>query len=525
MVWYTGTKQLTLSGEQYCRLLEELFQVQDQRGVPIPYVMTPYQKEWHAESINILDEEAPDILAVKARGISFTTSFAIDFVVTAMSFKDQILPVISQRFRGAQDILKTMAWVIRNCKVPDIMKMVDIKETEIYFRETNTVIRAYPSGNAADAVRGRRLIRALIDEYAFQNNDKALLVAVQDTMQGRLGQVVIGSTPNGRHNSFADLCKNPAGFSFYSLPVFDPYKFNPSQSILTQDLEPIAPWIDLRKLEERRLRDQTLFEQEYMCSFIDDSLAFYPLSLVVRCQNPDLVNLAKDIELDSNYTYQTKNKVFIGVDVARSSHFTAISVFEQLDEDDIFVQRALFAIRGKDIPTQVRLIVQIARVFSTCVRVAIDETGLGLGLYEYVKKELPAITRGISFASSVRTGEYKQRAKIRDFMLVNMKNLMESGKVELIDDDLQEHHMTMMTYDFNVKEDSTGHGDILFANAMALLPLSYASIGMQPMHSNLSRPEPSDEPQIMTTEVLTQAITTPPQMTLGDKIKWLKKHQ
>ena len=522
MVWYKGTRPLSDTAQQYCKMIEELFKVQDQRGLPIPYKMTPYQQEWHADSINILDEQAPDLLVVKARGISFTTSFAIDFVVTAMSFKDQILPVISQRFKGATDILKTMAWVIRNSNVPDVHNQVDIKETEIYFKQTNTVIRAYPSGKAADAIRGRRLIRAMIDEYAFQSNDKELLVAVQDTMQGQLGQVIIGSTPNGRHNNFKTLCNTPVGFSFYSLPVFDPHHFNPQANILSQNLDPIAPWIDLGRLEEKRARDIPSFEQEYMCSFIDDSISFYPISLVKRCENPQLVNLAPEIEQNDGYIYRTTNSIRIGVDVARTSHFTAISVFEEIDGRHI--QRALFAIRGKDIPTQVRFIVNLARVFPTCVRIAIDQTGLGLGLYEYVRKELPGITRGIQFASSMKTGEYRQRAKIRDYMLVNLKNIMEGDMLEFVVDELQEHHMTQMTYDFQVKADAHGHGDIIFANALALLPQNYNIVGAPPLA--VARKGSLLEKSIpIAVDHITNKLPSTREMTVEQKINWMKRQR
>lgn len=522
MVWYNGTKQLTQTAEQYCKMIEELFKVQDQRGLPIPYKMTPYQREWHADSINILDELAPDMLVVKARGISFTTSFAIDFVITAMSFKDQILPVISQRFKGATDILKTMAWVIRNSNVPDILNQVDIKETEIYFKQTNTVIRAYPSGKAADAIRGRRLIRALVDEYAFQSNDRELLVAVQDTMQGQLGQVIIGSTPNGRHNNFKTLCNSPVGFAFYALPVFDPHVFNSNESILTQNLDPIAPWIDLRKLEEKRARDVPAFEQEYMCSFLDDSISFYPLSLVKRCENPQLVNLAAEIEQNDNYIYHTMNSIRIGVDVARTSHFTAISVFEEMDGRQI--QRALIAIRGKDIPTQVRFIVNLARVFPTCVRIAIDQTGMGIGLYEYVRKALPGITRGIQFASSMKTGEYRQRAKIRDYMLVNLKNMMDGDLVELIVDELQEHHMTQMTYDFQVKADALGHGDIIFSNALALLPQNYNVVGAPPM-AIARKGSLLDKAAPIAVDHITNKLPSTKEMTVEQKLQWMKRQR
>jgi len=523
--WYQTKKEFTRVELDYCALLEELFQVQDPVGQPIPYDMTDYQKEWHSASLNIKDEDAKDILVVKARGISFTTSFSIELIVSALTYRDQLIPVIAQRYRNAKDILKMIAWLVHHSKLPN-KSSIEVKETEIVFNDTKTIIRAYPSGNAADSVRGRRLIRGLIDEYAFQQHDRELLAAVQDTMQSGIGQIIIGSTANGRHNNFFRLTQNHHSFEFFRYPVFDERKFNPEKSILEQDVVPIAPWISKKALESKRMRDPVIFKQEYMCDFLDDSISFFPHSLIKRTEDPDLVNFGDKIAISDTWTYETPNPIYCGVDVARTTHFTAISVFEEfsieLEDSTIrkeYIQRALIAIRKTDLPAQKKILDRVIKAFPSMVRMRIDQTGLGLGLYEFAKRTNPGIVEGINFSTRIRTGEAKRKANIREYMLVNLKSLLEGDAVTLLADELQLHHMTMMDYTFKVSADDTGHGDIIFSNALALMPYSYKTIVATPLATKTQSAALSDP------SAPKESFGKHREMDLSEKIKWLKRQK
>ena len=93
MSWYSLKGELQPREVKYCNLIQETFYVRSPLGDPIPYEMTDYQKSWHCESINILGDEATDLLIIKARGISFTYSFMIDYILTALSFTNQLLQI------------------------------------------------------------------------------------------------------------------------------------------------------------------------------------------------------------------------------------------------------------------------------------------------------------------------------------------------------------------------------------------------------------------------------------------------
>lgn len=481
--WYKTTKQFNELETVYIELLEKSFSVRDERGQKTDYNMTDYQKEFHAESINIKRDNAKDILFIKARGVSFTFSSCIELIMTAYIFENQIVPIIAQRQDTAKSILKICKWLIENAKIN--FGEIEVLESQIRFKKTGSVLSVFPSSSASDAVRGIRTVRCLLDEFAYQQRDKELLSSVQDTMQGSLGQILIGSTPCGINNHFYTLIKNPIGFEVFRLPVFDEKKFNKEIDIMKQDLIPIAPWIDIDKLEMKRKRDSSIFMQEQMCSFMDDSTSFFSYSLIKRCEVPELINYVEGNEANGGkyLTYKTTNPIVMGVDVARTTHLTAVSIYEIMDIEGkkVHVQRGLKTIKATDLTKQQDVIEELMDMFPSTVKVRIDMTGIGLGLYEYLKKKRGMIIEGINFGRRIKTGEPKTKAKIRDFMIITLKNKMIDGNIQLLEHDLQQKHMTTMNYEFEVKEDEFGHGDILFANALATLPFDFSVVASDPL--------------------------------------------
>jgi len=519
--WYQSKHEFTLDEQYYIQTIMETFRVRSPDGNAVDYDMTDYQKEFHAASINIKREQAEDILFIKARGISFSFSSLIDFIMTGIMFKNQMLPIITQRLDRPHPLLEVTKWLIMNAKAD--LGRIDIMEGQIRFLDTNSIIKPFPSGSAANAVRSTRLIRALVDEFAFQSHDKELLTAVQDTMQSRLSQTIIGSTPCGMTNHFHHLIQNPIGYKVFRLPVFDEKLFNPHKSILEQNLIAVAPWIDLGELEKKRKRDVNIFLQEQMCDFLDDSIAFIKFTLVKKCERADLVNYYFMMKKNPNFKYITTNPVFIGVDVARTTHLTVITAFEMTKNEDeklVYIQRYLRTLKGVDLPTQQLIIEGVMQRFPSCMQTRIDMTGIGLGLYEYLHKKWGEKVRGIHFSSGsgeqtkIRTGEPKQKAKIRTYMVVNLRQLMDGGQVELLVDELQEKHLISMNYELKVKADDSGHGDILFADALAILPHDYSMIASEPLitgRGSFDAPDPIPK--------------DPKDWKLKDKINWLKQQR
>lgn len=486
--WYDPAIHLTPREKQYLLLTTNTFNMRGETGRPVPYIPTKYQTEFHQESLNVKGPDAKDILFVKARGVSFTFSSAIEIINTAALFDAQTIPVIAQRQKAANYIISICKWLINNSR-GDLKNRVDIRETEIRFNDTDSVIGAYPSGSAADAVRSLRIMRALVDEYAFQQKDKELLTAVQDAMIGDMSQIIIGSTPCGRQNHFFELVEKPVGFKVFRLPVFDERLVKLHQPLIGQKLIPVAPWINFNKLEIKRLRDLEIFKQEQMCDFLDDSLSYIPYTLIMRCTNEKLVNKLFTMEKDPDWIYETDNPMYAGQDFARTSDFSSITIFEKMFIDDVpkMVERFIVSLRNVSTPDQETFVLKLFNRFPTMAKYRLDATGNGLGLYEYLRKAKGSIIEGIQFSERLRSiqqtselgeslskAERQMKTPIKERMATNLKRMLQDDAVELIKDDMQIKHLNAVDYDLGaLRSAGSGHGDLFWAVAMALLPENY----------------------------------------------------
>ncbi len=523
--WYGDEVELTEKESKYLKLVTRLFNVKTEAGTKIPYRPTKYQAEFHANSINIKKQHAKDILFIKARGVSFTTLSCMELILSAFQFKSQIFPIIAQRQDSAIQIVNLCKWLIRNANVP-LENEVDIKEMEIRFLRTNSSIRAYPSGSASDAVRGLRLIRALIDEYAFQQRDKELLASVQDAMIGKLGQIIIGSTPCGRNNHFFELVQNPVGFRVFRLPAFDERKIDLHKSLFEQNLKPIAPWINLRNLETKRMRDLEIFKQEHMCDFLDDSLSFIPYNLIMSNVDKSLINYLHVIKEKLDFVFESQNPMYVGIDVARNNDLTAIVIFEKTynpDEDKyVMVERYIETIKNMPLPKQQEWIDRLFFHFPQIVRCRVDMTGIGLGLFEYLKRKHGNKIEGVHFAEKVRTGQGRRKAPITERMSVNLKTLLQDNAISLIEDDLQIKHLNDVDYNFQaIRRQGMGHGDIFWACGLALLPERFRSAQTSSFETNI-KPQNNKLP-ILSTEEVRESMPT--KLSWEEHLKYLRRQR
>lgn len=487
MSWYKLKYPLSPIQQKYIDVLQKVFNVMDPYGQPIPYVMTDYQKEFHSQSFNIMRENAKHILFIKARGISFTVSSLIELIMTASVFKNQIIPIISQREDSAFDTLNVAKWLITNCNLEEIKNQTVFTETsvDIKFTSTGSVIKIYPSSSAADAIRGRRLLRGLIDEYAFQQRDRQLWAAAENCMQSGLGQFLIGSTPCGRQNQFYEFVEKArvnadnVGMYLFDLPCFDPKVFDPKRPIPEQPwLVPVAPWLDIRRLEEKRKRDIRIFMQEQQADFLDDSISLISYTTIMNTVKEGNINHRETFRRDILFTYETSNPVYIGVDVAETTDYFAVSAFEEIPSDTegkyLYKQIYLDYFNGVKTPELEVYCNNLVRMYPTLATMWIDETGIGTGLVGYLKRNHGNKIKGVHFSSSVLLGDAKEKASIRTVMLTNFKRMMEDGQVILLPDALQVKHINSVTYGFKIPPNvGDGHGDILFADCLALLKSRY----------------------------------------------------
>jgi phage FluMu gp28-like protein len=495
MSWYKSKIQYSEKQKTYIELIQSSFLVQNEEKEWIPYDMTEYQKDFHSLSMNVLGPDAPDILFFKSRGISFTWSAIIDEIMTAASFDDITIPIIAQNEKASTKIIHTVKRIVQHCKLKEIRDNVRFTTTGVFFTLTGSSIEAYPSSSAADSVRSMRLLRVHMDEYAFQQRATELLAACQETMQGDLGQLIIGSTPNGRQNKYAEMViqcleGEDIGFYLFDLPVFDKQLFDKDKLPSEQNLEPIAPWISLKKLDVKWKRDKQIFMQENMTDFLDDSISFISYNSVSQVVDEDLINHKDILRENPIARYETNNDIYIGVDVAEKNDYFAVVAYEEVTDDKtgttMFVQRYLDYFRGVGLPDLEEYMHNVLRYFPTTKKCRIDSTGVGSSLPQYLRKEWGTKIESINFASTVYINSGKDKDRITKVMATNLKRSIEGKSVVLLQSSMQTKHITALNYLLKAPSNEDGHGDIFWAHSLALLQ-SKRSIGSTSVYMKSER--------------------------------------
>jgi len=145
----------------------------------------------------------------------------------------------------------------------------------------------------------------------------------------------------------------------------------------------------------------------------------------------------------------------MGVDVARNRDLTVIIIVEKTEVG--FIMRYLEAFTNVSIPNQIDNILALCEKLRIS-GVRIDQTGMGLGLFEGLRKLIGSKVKGYHF-----TKPEKER------LAVNMRTKMQDSRVFIFDDPVLKKDLNMVRYD-GLKADHSdiGHADRFWALALAL---------------------------------------------------------
>lgn len=202
----------------------------------------------------------------------------------------------------------------------------------------------------------------LLDEFALHQHDREIWAAVFPTVMRGGGELDICSTPKGRQNMFYRLKDNDA---------FD-------HSIVTIH-DAVAEGLDVDVEELRRaLGDDELWQQEFLCEFLDETTAFLTYEMIGACEDPQLPR-----ELDLTELAKLKGDVVVGVDIGRKHDLTVIWAFQVVGKE--LCSCGLIELQNTRFQTQFEVISDV--VSCRCVRrCCIDSTGLGMMLAERVQE-------------------------------------------------------------------------------------------------------------------------------------------
>jgi len=206
----------------------------------------------------------------------------------------------------------------------------------------------------------------LLDEFAMHADDRDIWAAMFPSLLRCDGELDVASTPRGCGNLFHQLRDNPR-FSTSTVTLRD---------AIAQGLE-----ADEAAIREA-MDDDTLFRQEFLCEFLDESTAFLTYAQIAACVDAGLVP-AKDVES----LQVDPRELFVGVDVGRYRDLTVVWVLAK--EADRLVTAGLFELAGATFSAQEKLLCDILRL-PQVRRCCMDAGGLGMQLAEQAAERFGA---------------------------------------------------------------------------------------------------------------------------------------
>ena len=198
----------------------------------------------------------------------------------------------------------------------------------------------------------------LLDEFAMHAQDQEIWASVFPSILRGDGELDVASTPRGR------------GDTFYRLRSNDRFA---TSTVTIDDAIADGLRVDVVALREA-MGDDTLYRQEFLCEFLDESTAFLTFDQIDRCVDPELQLHQRVAELS-----QDGRDLFVGVDVGRLHDLTVVWVVAR--DEDALPTVAVFTLSRTPFREQFDLLcalLDLRRVRRVCM----DSGGLGMQLAE-----------------------------------------------------------------------------------------------------------------------------------------------
>jgi phage FluMu gp28-like protein len=384
---------------------------------------------------------------VKSARIGYSFATAAEAVLDCLEHPGTTWTVLSHSKAGSNEFVEEGAGKILNAinataeiydePFADELGLTDIQVTKIRFPNSSRILALPGNPRTARGYPGN----TILDEFGHHEHSYAIWAAV--SRQIALGHKMrILSTPNGEQGKFFDLAKE-FGLTEGVAPKTNPVKSGPWSWHWVDLPMAIAEGCPINAEEMRQLYkgDDDTFAQEFFCVFLKSVGAWLSLELVARAED-------KGATVDWPTGYVPSGQLSLGIDVGRDGDRT----IAWLDEEIGDVAWTRMVMRLHDVPffsaegeqkhnDQARLLLPWVQM---ATRTAMDSTGIGLGLFEFLASKVPGRVLGLNFSGSLPKNENVPAAyasnlgnvKIKTDLAVRLKQSLEQGK-KRIPHDLQ----------------------------------------------------------------------------------------
>lgn len=385
---------------------------------------------WQREVVKaIIDGD--NICLRSGRQVGKSTVVAVGTSHYALKNRKKSVMVISATERQAYLLFsKILAYLLDHYKKYVLMGKDRPTKSEIKL-SNGTIIRCLPTGMDGIGIRGYTVDKLIADEAAYIPND--VWPAVTPMLATTKGAIVLLSTPKGIGNYFYECYHNPNFKTWH---------------ISSEDCPRIPK--DFLDFEKRRL-SSIHYKQEYQGEFTDQMRQILSDSLIKAHMKLKRSNIRE-------------GEFALGIDVARMGGDQCTFEIIRAMENGEFHHVENFITERILIPDTIELAKAFNREYKDIIKMYIDTGGMGVGVFDFLLKDPETYTKVVSIDNATRPVErdgWDKKARKARLMkeqgIMNMRQLLESDKLWLLDDEAVFFSLRAYTWD-DEKDKIVGEG-------------------------------------------------------------------
>ncbi len=305
------------------------------------------------------------------------------------------------------------------------------KPTKHELKLTNgSVIRCLPTGDSGYGIRGYTIDELYADEAHFIKEE--VWAAVTPMLATTGGSINLLSTPFGIEGYF---------YRCFHDKKFTQIHVNTEEVAEARKEPQRTQMLNFLKDEKERMT-KLQYQQEYLGLFVGGIQRFIPDALI------DLISTGKE-------GYKPIGDKFQGIDIARMGGDETVLVSVDRINRDRLIQFDLTIPEPQTLTDTTRLILHKDAVINH-KKIYLDDGGLGVGVldplleHDQTKRKVQGLNnakRSIEYDRN--KGEMRQKRLLGEDMAINLKNLMENGKIQLLDDIRVRQSLRSMQCDYS----------------------------------------------------------------------------
>ena len=316
----------------------------------------------------------------------------------------------------------------------------------------------------------------ILDEFAFHEDSMAIWEAAEPILSSNPDFLCrIASTGNGTRNMFYRMATE-GKFKVSRVRRTDAYRMG-VKIYDANTRQPITP-----DQAREQAMDKAAYDQNYECTFASETGSLLTHELINGAADGAAGIICEQTWSESALTLlaNARHPLYAGCDVARRRDFTFVPVGE-FDGDYCHVLAAL-RMRDLRLPEQKRRLEPVLAL-PNFKRMAIDMTGIGLGLFEFTEEKFPSKVIGVDFSTSVAVtkriqleGRKSPTVKVTEAMAVDLLGYYEDRRIKhpcdaIYRDDLRKPERVTTPggrVSIAATRDEAGHADHFWGNALMI---------------------------------------------------------